>query len=53
MNDLLQAEKFLSLMRSYDYERYAKMALQIEPNDPQFLTCVGERLDRKQLYTPW
>ena len=53
LHDLLRAEKLLSLCESDDYERYAKMALQIEPNDPQFLKCVGEGLDRKQLYTPW
>ena len=50
---LLRAEKLLSLCESEDYERYAKMGLLIEPNDPQFLKYVGEALDRKQLYTPW
>ena len=51
--DLLQAENLLSLWESEDYERYAKMGLQIEPNNSEFLKCVGEALDRKQLYTPW
>ena len=50
---LLQAEKLLSMCESDDYERYAKMGLQIEPNNSWFLKRVGEALDRKQLYTPW
>lgn len=53
LHDLLRAEKLLSLCESDDYERYAKMGLQIEPNNSDFLKCVGEALDRKQLYTPW
>ena len=35
--ELIELEKVLTCSRSDDYQRYTKMALHIEPNDPNFL----------------
>ena len=39
---LLEADDILSMGESDDYERYAKMGLQIDPKHPYFLSRHGD-----------
>ena len=49
----MNIEGLLSSCKSDDYDRYAKMGLRIEPQNPQLLQRQGHGLEQRQENIPW
>ena len=49
--ELIELERMLTCSASDDYQRYTKMALQIEPNDPHFL-ARNENSNEVNIFQP-
>ena len=50
---LIYIERLLSSCKSDDYDRYVKMGLRIEPQNPRFLEKQGYGLEQRQENIPW